>query len=172
MKNTFILSIFIPAILLCGCYKSYDTIKVIGWVPMYSDSIDLDIKIESPRAISSLERIYVFQQYIFAIEKAKGVHIIDNSNPETPVPIHFLSIVGTTEVAIKDHYLYTDQFSELVVIDIHNIAEAMELSRKEGVFPNSGNLPDQNSGYFQCPDPGKTVEGWVRDSMLIPDCSI
>ncbi|MBK7428683.1 MAG: hypothetical protein IPI60_17525 [Saprospiraceae bacterium] len=63
--------------------------------------------------------------------------------------------------------MYTDQFSELVVIDIHNIAEAMELSRKEGVFPNSGNLPDPNSGYFQCPDPNKAVEGWVRDSMFV-----
>jgi hypothetical protein len=172
MKNTFILSIFLSCLLLGGCYKNYDTIKVLGWVPIYSDSINLDIKIEDPRAISSLERIYVFQQYIFAIEKNKGVHIIDNSNPEAPVPIHFLSIVGTTEVAIKDHYLYTDQLSELVVIDIHNIAEAMELGRLEGVFPNSGNLPDQNSGYFQCPDPGKAVEGWVRDSMLFPDCSI
>ena len=58
------------------------------------DEFRNSVVITSPKEIVESGKIYVYQDYIFVNDKYKGIHVIDNSNPVTPVKIAFISILG------------------------------------------------------------------------------
>ena len=56
------------------------------------DQIRNEISSQSPQELVNLGKIYVKDNYIFINELKKGLHIIDNSNPQQPQNIAFLKI--------------------------------------------------------------------------------
>jgi hypothetical protein len=163
------------AALFCSCVKnsSKDVGKTAGFRPIYSTSTDLNtIKSTPPVAVVNAGKIYVKDNYIFQVENGEGIHIIDNQIPSTAQKIGFIQIKGCSEISIKGNYLYSNNFNDLVVINISNINQVVEVSRvKEAFYKNSlGNLPPE-PGYFECVDPSKgQVVRWVRDSIVNPKC--
>jgi len=96
---------------------------VLFAVPKYKslDEIRNNVQIESARSTNSDGKIYVTAKYLFYIAQEEGVHIFDNQNPSNPQNIAFIRIEGLHDIAVKDNYLYADNFRDLLVFDISDI---------------------------------------------------
>jgi hypothetical protein len=131
--------------LLSGCLRDECTSvrTYIRFDPIYKavSEIRTDITSESPRTLHTPGKIYTFDNYLFINEKQQGIHVFDNSDPVNPKPIAFWNIPGNVDMAIRDHYLYVDQYVDLLTIDIQNISSPQVVCRAENVFPLFGYDP-------------------------------
>ena len=165
-------------LLLFSACKPDKTISVIGKVsgfkPIYSTSAELYLIQNKPaRAVTNAGKIYVKDNYIFQNEMGEGIHILNNSNPANTVRSGFISIKGSQEIAIKGNYLYSNNYDDLVVVDITDVNNVKEVNRVKNIFyKNNFQLsPPAGSGYFECADNSKgIVINWVRDSITNPKC--
>ena len=96
----------------------------------FASSVD----IIDPAPIEASGKIYAYQDYIFVNDKYKGVHVIDNSNPESPQKISFIKIAGNVDISIKDNYLYADSIMDLIVLDISDINNIQIVNRLKNVL--------------------------------------
>lgn len=92
------------------------------------------VAIIAPIPIDESGKIYAYQDYIFINDKYKGVHVIDNSNPESPQKISFIKIAGNIDISIKDNYLYADSITDLIVLDISDMDNIQIVNRLENVL--------------------------------------
>ena len=72
---------------------------------------------ESPKPIVNSGKIYVKGQFLFVNEKNEGFHVFDNSNPENPINIGFLNVLGSSDLAIKDNIIYVNNAVDLIAIE-------------------------------------------------------
>jgi hypothetical protein len=93
------------------------------------------VDMTTARDLENPGKIYFKDGYIFINEELKGVHIIDNQNPENPQKIGFIEIPGNVDIAIKDNILYADSYVDLVAIDISDVNNPEEVHRVEDIFP-------------------------------------
>lgn len=96
----------------------------------FANSVD----IVDPIPIDESGKIYAYGDYIFVNDKYRGVHVIDNSNPEAPRKISFIKIAGNVDISIKDDFLYADSITDLIVLDISDIDTIEIVNRLEGVL--------------------------------------
>jgi hypothetical protein len=176
MKQSYyllLLGLFLLA--ACNPKESYNLKgKVLGFKPIYSSQVEL-FAIESKPAQSVIKagKIYVKDNYIFQNEIGEGVHIINNSNPANAQRVGFIKIKGSEEISIKGNFLYSNNFVDLVVIDISNISAVKEVSRTKNAFIKSNDqlAPPTTGSYFECVDNSKgVVVSWVNDSINNPKC--
>ncbi|MFY7888857.1 MAG: LVIVD repeat-containing protein [Spirosomataceae bacterium] len=107
------------------------------------------ISTQAPQAMMKPGKIYAKDNYLFVIESGKGIHIIDNTNASSPTTVSFLAIPGNGDMAIKDNYLYVDNYSDLVVLDISNPKAIKEAGRSVAAFPYSlGNMSQDTYWYL------------------------
>jgi hypothetical protein len=104
------------------------------------------ITVEGPRPVGETGKIYAWKQYLFLGERNKGIHVIDYSNPAQPQQIAFWNLPGNVDMAIRDHYLYADQYMDLVTFDISNMQQPVQVCREENVYQMFGF--DQGRGYI------------------------
>lgn len=109
----------------------------IAWEPVYLNvnEIRQAIETEGPRGLEQPGKIYYYQDYLLITEMQKGIHVIDNSDPENPNPISFINIPGNVDMAVRGNYLYADNYIDLVVIDISTPEAPKYVGRTEDVFP-------------------------------------
>jgi hypothetical protein len=88
--------------------------------PVYMTYGDLrnSFKVAAGQDIVQPGKIYFKGNYIFVNEYQKGIHIVDNTDPESPQVIKFIEIPGNVDLAVKDDILYADSFIDLLAIDI------------------------------------------------------
>jgi hypothetical protein len=91
--------------------------------------------IKEPREIAKAGKIYVYGDTLLVNEKNKGIHVIDNSNKQAPRNLHFIELPGNIDIAVKDGILYADSFTDLVIIDIHDLNDIKTVRRKNDMFP-------------------------------------
>lgn len=104
------------------------------------------IAAEAPQDLKNPGKIYVKDNYIFVNEVKKGIHIIDNTNPQQPQVIAFLKIPGVIDMAVKENTLYADSYVDIVTFDISNPKAIKETGRVKEVFQNG--LTDGISWYY------------------------
>jgi len=109
------MSLLIPLLILTGSdfYSEY--------TPILMNRSDLENSVKmigSSRTISDPGKIYIYNDWIFLVEKYKGIHFIDNSNPDNPVLHDFLSVPGCIDVAVGNGILYVDSSVDLVGVSI------------------------------------------------------
>lgn len=155
-------------------FESTDPVgKVEGVRPIYASVDGWDnIFATDPRPIENLGKIYYKDQFIYINERNKGIHIFDNANPSAPVPVRFIQIIGSEDIAIKGDILYSDNIADLVAIDISNIEQIKVTSRLKGLYEESKkSYPEGYSGYFECVDPDRgIVIGWEEVILDNPRC--
>ena len=147
--------------------------NALGKIPVYATTSDAStISPGSPQEIQLLGKIYYKYPYLYAIEISKGIHVINNEDPTTPQKVKFINVPGIGDMAIKGNYLFVDNISDLVTIDISDISNIREVSRIEDACTDGGSkYPLGYVGYFECPDPDKgIVVGWVDGYIDKPDC--
>ena len=73
------------------------------------------INVEAPKPTASAGKIYAYNQYLFQVEQGKGIHIMDNSDPQQAEKISFLSIPLCSDLAIRSNFLYTNNLDDLLI---------------------------------------------------------
>jgi len=145
-----------------------------GLVPIYADSIDgKTITTTGPVAITDGRSFAVLGDTLFIVDYLLGVHVINNSNPASPLPISFISIPGCTSVAINGNFLYVNNLTDLVTLDITNPLNAVVVDREENLYPQLLDYPEDYLGYFTCYDPSLGIlTGWEEALISEPQCFI
>lgn len=144
-----------------------------GVRPIYADfEIWDEILSLPPQPIENLGKIYYKAPYIFVNERFKGIHVLDNSDPNNPVPIVFIQVFGSEDIAVNGDILYVDNYTDLVAIDISDLHNVKEVSRVEDLYTRESKaFPEGYSGYFECVEENKGfVVGWEEAELLNPRC--
>ncbi|MCF0068842.1 hypothetical protein LZD49_00075 [Dyadobacter sp. CY261] len=137
-----------------------------GYRPVYKDPEDVaKVEVSAAQALKEPGKIYTFDRYLFINELGKGIHIVDNADPKKPENVSFISIIGNYDIAVKDNWLYADNLSNLLVIDISNPKVPKLTKTIPNVIPVVS-YPMLTGVYFECADPKKgVVVDWEKVSM-------
>lgn len=159
-------------LLLSACEE--DHIVKDGMKPIYYSFDDFsELRSGAPLPYGELGKIVTSGDYIFINEVGKGIHVIDNTNPNNPVQLHFWYITGNSEFTILQNYLYADNGKHLLVIDISDFANiSLKEVIKNQYQPELLELyPEGYSGYFECYDSSKGIlKGWEKSELINPYC--
>lgn len=123
-----------------GCMKDKckTTHTYTIYQPVYMSYADLRASVASelPKDLVNPGKIYIKGNYLFINEIDKGIHVIDNTNPSSPINIGFINIPGNIDMAVMGDILYGDSFIDLVAIDISDPSNVKMMKRIENVFPD------------------------------------
>jgi hypothetical protein len=67
-------------------------------------------------------------------EPGKGIHVINNLNPESPEMVSFINIPGNYDLAVRGDVLYADSYVDLVALNISDMQNIREVNRLEDIF--------------------------------------
>src|SRR5687768_7244517 len=92
--------------------KCEDQYKYSYYEPVYTSLSEIrsSIAVDEPRPITGVGKIYFKDGYLFVNEPGMGIHVIDNHDPEHPLPKHFITIPGNSDMAIRNNILYADSY--------------------------------------------------------------
>lgn len=112
-------------------------------VPIYMKRADLEqsVKYVEAQPLKRPGKIYCIGSYIYINELYKGVHVINNSNPQNPFKEGFIKIPGCVDIAVKEQILYADNSVDLVAFDL---TAREETHRIKNVLPE----PPPPKGYY------------------------
>jgi len=111
-------------------YSSYSPVF------MLRSEMEQNVKLEGPKTILKPGKIYIKDHLIFINEKYRGVHVIDNTNPEDPTNFAFINIDGCIDISIKDKVLYADNAVDLLAIFLNDDMTEIHVSQRiRNVFP-------------------------------------
>ncbi|SDX39774.1 Uncharacterized conserved protein [Lutibacter oricola] len=143
MKKLYFLVVFYFLVLVsCDENEEYEYYNLATPVLMDLSEIRASFNLLPPREIEESGKIYTYNYYVFVNDANKGVHIIDNRNPENPKKIGFLNIPGNVDISVKDNKLYANSLVDLVVFDISNIDNIKQVNILKDVFYYYYNIPE------------------------------
>ena len=167
MKTKIMLILILGCFALISCNNNddeYIMVKVATPEYMTIDELRSSVEITSPVPIEESGKIYVYNDLVLVNDVDKGIHIIDNSNPENPQKVACIKIKANKDMEIKGDYLYADSLMDLVVFDISDINNIKEVTRLKDVFPAYVVLPfieDMVIDYGeQGPYSGEIIVSW------------
>lgn len=140
---------------------------------MTSEEFRNSVDILPPEPIRESGKIYAYNDYIFVNDKYRGVHVIDNTDPNSPKKITFIKIAGNVDISVKDNFLYADSIMDLMVFDISDINNIKTVKRLENVlqqyvvWPVEADIINWNNGGIG----GEIQIGWETQTerMLISE---
>lgn len=157
-----LLPIFILSLLLSSCDKDnvneMQLMDVATAVIMPKADLRASISVMNDRDTTSIDdpgKFYYYKDYIFINDRGKGIHILDNRNPQQPVKKAFLNIPGNYDMEVKDQILYADSGTDLVVFDLSSLFEVKFLKTYENLLgSNNYQWPSysQNVDYVEVDD--------------------
>jgi hypothetical protein len=158
------------------CYGDYWFMDAL--LPVYADSLKIhQVVIEPPRSLRNTAKIYYKDSIIYIIERDSGIHVVDNRQPATPKPIRFIKMRGCEDIAIKSTFLYADNFTDLVVLDIKNPNAPTMVRRLSGMYPTTEDgkpalrYRTYGGASYQCADPAKgKVIAWAYGQLDTTKC--
>lgn len=115
-----------------------DPVTYGEYVPVYMIRSDMEkaVKMEPAQPLRITGKIYTYGRYILVNERFRGIHVIDNSNPSSPVNKAFIHIDGNIDMAMKNNVLYADNAIDLIALKIPDDFTNVELTeRVTGAFP-------------------------------------
>lgn len=165
LSNNFRFTILLLAFasLFQGCLKDTATTTYTMFTPVYRtlEEVRADIKSSVAVPVKSPGKIFVQGNYIFLNEIDKGVHIIDNSNPASPVNKYFIAIPGNLDLAVKGNILYADNYRDLITLDISNPANVQVKKITEKVFSRR----QYSNGFVG--DTTKVIVDWIKKDTTV-----
>jgi len=162
-KIIFIISLF-TLMVLPSCLKDKLTKTYTVYEPVYKNKAEVlaGIGSSTPVSISLPGKIYQYGNYIFLNDVNKGIHIIDNSNPVSPVQKAFIKIPGNIDIAVKGNVLYADLYTDMLTIDIANPLHSRLLKVLPRIFPER----TYSVGFVN--DTSKVIVDWTTKKISVP----
>jgi hypothetical protein len=133
-----VLSLFVMAFRSDGSEKEIYT-PIFMSREMLENSV---MYVVGARDMKQTGKIYYRAPYIYVNERYKGVHVINNTNPASPVNEGFILAPGCIDMAVKGNILYLDNAVDLVSFDLDS---KQVTKRIKNVFPEP--LPPENFSY-------------------------
>ncbi len=153
--------------------KDYADYLVATPLMMSQTEFRNSVDVLPPRPIDESGKIYTYKDFIFVNDKYRGVHVIDNSNPEDPRKISFIEIAGNVDISVKDDILYADSIMDLVIFDISDINNIVIVKRLENVLQGYLAWPVEADIFdWEGVDHNETIQvGWETrtERMLIAE---
>ncbi|MFA0963304.1 hypothetical protein AB9P05_15990 [Roseivirga sp. BDSF3-8] len=145
-------------LLLMGCFyiEDDDTPPFIdvgepyhNYDPIYMDRDEFEgaVGSEAPRQLSALGKIWRYNNLLLVGERYQGIHVIDNTNPASPVIIAFISIPGNVDMALKGNRLFVDSGPDLLSLDISDVNNIRVVERVPNVYIEVG-MTDPDGFYY------------------------
>lgn len=179
MKNIMVLTL-LGCMSLSSCItnnQDFTPEEVIGMKPIYVEDINAIEKIEigDAQEIIELGKLVYAHPYLLVNDRRKGLHIYDNSNPNNPVLMRFISIPGNIDFAVRGNIIYANNFSDLVTFKLNGFDDLEVTSRIKDFYTNisfnNNAYPEDYTGYFECYDESKgVVIGWESTTIYNPQC--
>lgn len=159
---------------LYSCSTNNDEFEVYELftpIVMTMDEVRATVAVEEPQEIQVTGKIYVKDQLLLVGDEKRGIHIFDNSQPESPHKIAFLAIPGNHDMEIRGNYLYADSYKDLLVFDLSDINQIDIRSRKKEVFPYQIDYPQGDELPYDINWEGidfsnSIVVGWERSKEI------
>jgi hypothetical protein len=154
--------IFFPLLLLFGAGTVWllkADIRVERYTPLFMKRADLEKSVSwenTARPMADPGKIYVRGTELFINEKYKGIHVVDNSDPATPVFRAFIAAPGCIDMAVKGNILYLDNAVDLVAFDL-NTKQVTE--RIRDFLPEHLSPEGRTGGYWDRPE-DLILVGW------------
>lgn len=123
------------------------------------DELRAPIVVNQGQAIESNGKIVVYGDYLFINEPKKGFHIFDNSNPNSPLALAFVPVVGNLDITVKNDYLYADSYIDLLVFNLETPDNPRLAYRAEGVIE-----PKHRNIHFNLDDDAGVIIGLEENS--------
>ncbi len=134
----FSIALLFGSFLLHSCIRDtcteYQTVTVYD--PIYED-VDVvrsKVKAAMPAEPESTGALYYYEDYLFINEPGKGIHIYDNRDKRNPKNIAMIEAQGSRSLSIQNDILYFDNFMDLFVFDLSDIANPKLIRRVDDVF--------------------------------------
>lgn len=131
MKTQYLLIalLSITALTFQGCLKDKckSTITYTRFDPVYKTLEEVHsttVGLEDPKPLTTPGQINYYDDRMFVVETGEGIHVINNADPSNPVNTAFISVPGVTDLAIKDGYLYTNSYVDLLVVNLDDYSVA------------------------------------------------
>jgi hypothetical protein len=161
LRNCFF--VLISMLLFTGCMKDKLTKTYTIYSPVYKTRQEVlaSVKNGTPTSITSPGKMYISGKYIFLNELNKGIHIIDNSNPESPRITAFINIPGNVDIAVKGDILYADMYADLLAIDIKDPLNTRLVKSMRKIFP------ERNYGLGFSADTSKIIVEWIKKDTTV-----
>lgn len=141
MRNLRVFVLFMLGTLLClSCDKIRTEGEYLRKIPIYStlgEQRKMNIEIQKPIEFNRTGKIYSYKDYLFIMELQKGIHIYNNANPNKPVAIGLLPVLGNMDIAVKDDVLYADSYFDLLSFDIKDATKPKLIDRQRDRFSRS-----------------------------------
>ncbi len=141
-----------------SCLKDTATKTYTIYTPVYKGRAEVmaGIKSNEPRPVIRPGKIFIRDHYIFLNEIDKGIHVIDNANPSSPINKYFIPIPGNVDIAVVGNTLYADLYRDLITIDISNLNTIQVTKVIEKVFPQR-----EYTNSFR-PDSSMVIVDWIQ----------
>jgi hypothetical protein len=160
--------VIVVAISMLSCTDNCENTETYVYVePIYTSAAEVRSSFASlaPRGLSSPGKIYRKDHFLFINERGKGIHIFNNNNKSNPVPLSFLNIPGSFDVAVKGNTMYVDSFVDLVVLDISDPSNVRLVSRLENVLNNF-----EIMGFYNSEEAGFITDFKEVETIQVYDC--
>lgn len=157
---------FFALFILQGCLKDSfrETYKI--YTPIYKSltQVRTDMKSGPAQPLQNIGKLNVFGHYIFLNEMAKGIHVIDNSNPASPRNLAFITVPNNIDIAVRGSYLYADSYSDIAVFDISDPTNVTAVKFMDNVIKDKNRYWTLNNTN---PDSIRVVVGYnERDTTV------
>lgn len=172
MNRFFFLMTILFSVSFSSCSREEDLITE-GYKPIYIEKSAINtVRSGGPEPLVNPGKIYLYNTLVFVNERGRGVHVVNNATPSSPVKTHFIHIPGNYDVAIRNNMMYADNASDLITLDISDLTNIQVKNRIQGVYSVERQMyPDFATGYFECADTTKGfVVGWTKTELVNPKC--
>lgn len=154
--------------------NNYELGNIDMYVAVYAaeDATELKVSTLAIRPTVKAGKIFVMGNKLFQVEENAGIHIIDYSDKAKPVKLAFLNVPGCKEVALQGSNVYTNNFEDMIVLDLSTYPDVKVKSRIINVFPESRHvLPPDHNYYSECIDNNKgRIVKWEVKKVNNPKC--
>jgi hypothetical protein len=137
---------FALLIAVASC-KDKRYIHYYGNKPIYMsyDELRSAVKLENAHSVKEKGPFLLHNSTLYIVEKNEGIHIFNNSNPQSPLNTGFLRVPGITDLSMKENTMYASSYVDLVVLNCDNPENPVVVNRLKDVFPYRFDYP--SNGY-------------------------
>lgn len=121
-KISILSAITILALVFSFCVKNKEYVTYTIHRPVYAikQEVKDNARLQEPTVLKNLGNFVLYGNAMYVVERNKGIHVIDYSNPSSPVNKGFVPVPGNTGVSIKNDVLYADCYTDLFVFQLNN----------------------------------------------------
>jgi len=136
MRLLFSSIVIVFAFSSCSLDQCDQTITYTKMTALYGnlEELRIDDIVRPSKAIQRPGKIYVSEDLLIIGDSGSGIHIIDNSVPANPQPLHFLEVPGSTQLYVDGRYIYTNAYYDMLKIDISDLNAINIVKRMEEAF--------------------------------------